>query len=503
MSLRTACVCLLLFAAAGAYGQEQPESRRVTGQQGAAGAQVLINEVNTDQYPLVRIFATVLKDGAPLRGLSAADFRVREDEVDQEPLTVEPRLPPLSVVLTLDTSGSMAKRMQAAQAAAVRFLDTLGGNDSAQVVTFARDVKRLTAMSTDRQAVREAIGKTIARGDTALYDALYDSIGLVRERAGRKAIVLLSDGVDDDGTGKPLSKHTMQDVVGLARDVNVPIYILGLGTEIDEAGLTAVAQATGGLYFKAPQASDLQALYQTIGAQLAGQYAITYTSNLPADGSERRVVLTTQEVTASKAYKAASRPGTAAAENPRARGAEAPCYDAAAVESVDARLRKIADRYAKGLIVSTERDQQQGQLVSEFDQLMAQGSGTAACLLQQLGLVYTLYNGGLITSVQRDASRKVLYTKLHDGCLPLATDVPPITKCLKLMHGAYEQGFIDSTQRDASRQVLWKTLHELLVVRAQADTEIDQAFNVVKQLYEQGLITSVQRDETRKALSQK
>ncbi|HEX2884970.1 VWA domain-containing protein [Vineibacter terrae] len=503
MPLRAACVCLLLLATTGAYGQEQPGSRHVTGKQGAAGAQVLINEVNTDQYPRVQIFATVLKDGVPLRGLGAADFRVREDEVDQEPLTVAPQLPPLSVVLTLDTSGSMAKRMQAAQAAAMRFLDTLGGGDSAQVVTFAREVRRLTAMSTDRQAVREAIGRAVARGDTALYDALYDSIGLVRERAGRKAIVLLSDGVDDDGTGKPLSKHTMQDVVGLARDINVPIYILGLGTEIDEAGLAAVAEATGGLYFKAPQASDLQALYQTIGAQLAGQYAITYTSSLPADGSERRVDLTAQEVTASKAYKAAGGSGTAAAENPRARGADAPCYDAAAMESLDAKLRKITDRYAKGLLASTERDRQQRQLVNELDHLMAQGSGTAACLQQQLGLVYTLYNGGLITSVQRDASRKVLHAKLHDGCLTLATDVPPIAKCLKLMHGTYEQGFIDSTQRDASRQVLWQALHELLVARARADTEIDQAFDVVKQLYEQGLITSVQRDETRRALSEK
>jgi Ca-activated chloride channel family protein len=111
-------------------------------------------------------------------------------------------------VLTLDTSGSMAKRMKEAQAAAMSFLDTLGGNDSAQVVTFAREVKRLTTMSTNRQAIREAIGKAAARGDTALYDALYDSIQLVKDRTGRKAIVLLSDGVDDDGTGRPLSKHT-------------------------------------------------------------------------------------------------------------------------------------------------------------------------------------------------------------------------------------------------------------------------------------------------------
>ena len=68
----------------------------------------------------------MLKDGLPVQGLGASDFRVREDEVDQEPITVVPKLTPLSVVLTLDTSGSMKKRLADAQAAAKSFLSTLG-----------------------------------------------------------------------------------------------------------------------------------------------------------------------------------------------------------------------------------------------------------------------------------------------------------------------------------------------------------------------------------------
>jgi VWFA-related protein len=503
MSLQAACVSVLLLVATCAYGQDLPGSRRITGKDGAAGAQVIINEINTEQFPRVRIFATVLREGAPLRGLDAADFRVREDEVDQEPLTVEPRLPPLSVVLTLDTSGSMAKRMQEAGAAAIRFLDTLGREDSAQVVTFARQVKRLTAMSTDREAMREAIRKAVARGDTALYDALYDSIRLAQDRTGRKAIVLMSDGVDDDGTGKPLSKHTAQDVIGLAREVNVPIYVIGLGTDIDDAGLTAIAHATGALYFKAPQASDLQTLYETIGAQLTGQYAIAYTSNLPADSTEHRVVLATKGGTDTKAYKAPGKTGTAAQGNAPALSGDAPCYDEAAMQSVDARLQKIAERYSKDLIDSAERDQQREQLVNDFDHLMARGPGTAACLLQQLGLVHTLYNNDLITSVHRDASRDMLYTKLHNLCLPQATDVLPIANCLKLMHSAYSQDFISSRQRDASRQTLWKALHERLVTHARTDTEIDRALDVIRRLYEQDLISSVQRDETRKVLGKR
>lgn len=122
MHLKSACISLLLMLTTiGSSGQDQPVSRRVTGKEVATGAHVIINEVNNDQYPQVRIFVTVLKDGTPLKGLGTSDFRVREDEVDQEPLIVEPKLPTLSVMIILDTSGSMAKRIKEAQAAAMSF----------------------------------------------------------------------------------------------------------------------------------------------------------------------------------------------------------------------------------------------------------------------------------------------------------------------------------------------------------------------------------------------
>ena len=239
---------LSVITAVNTMAQDQPVSRRVTVKEVTQGIHVIINEINSENYPKVRIFTTVLKDGKPLKGLGVEDFKVNEDEVAQEPLTVEPKLPPLSVVLMLDTSGSMSKRMKQTQDAAMSFLDTLSGNDSVQVVTFARKVRPVTTMSADRKAAREAISSTLARGDTALYSALYQSVQLLKNRIGRKAVVVLSDGVDDDGTGKPLSKQTLKDVISLAREVNVPIYVLALGTEIDKAGLMAVADETGALY---------------------------------------------------------------------------------------------------------------------------------------------------------------------------------------------------------------------------------------------------------------
>jgi len=310
-TLAVSSIALLALARL-ALSQDVPTTRRLT-VPGAEGAQVQINQIETSQFPKVVIFATVLKDNTPVPGLTDKDFRVREDEVDQEPLTVVPQLTPLAAVLTLDTSGSMKKRLADAQTAAKSFLKTLQAQDKVQVIRFSRDVKTLYPLGVDRSRAEAAIDSTVARGDTALWDALYASIESLRDVSGRKAIVLLSDGVDDDGTGKPLSKRTMPDVLGLARQVNVPIYAIGLGTELDEQALKQVARETGALYFNAVEAHELKRLYDSIGKQLAGQYTISYTSDVPADGSEHNVQLKVGESTGTKSYL----PPTTAAVAPK------------------------------------------------------------------------------------------------------------------------------------------------------------------------------------------
>ena len=127
---------------------------RVTGQDDAAEATIILNEVNADDYPDVRIFATVLLDGEPLTGLTAEDFRVREDEVDQEPLIVKPQLPPLSVVVTLDSSGSMARRLAETQAAARQFdedMTLIGQLYSANLITATdRNLARTRLLEAER-----------------------------------------------------------------------------------------------------------------------------------------------------------------------------------------------------------------------------------------------------------------------------------------------------------------------------------------------------------------
>lgn len=95
----TMSVLLIAAAAHGlpAFGQvteDDPVMPRLDGVEAAEATEIAISELNTRDYPDVTILATVTLDGIPVPGLGAGDFRVREDEVDQEPLTVAAQLPP-------------------------------------------------------------------------------------------------------------------------------------------------------------------------------------------------------------------------------------------------------------------------------------------------------------------------------------------------------------------------------------------------------------------------
>ena len=227
--------------------------------------------------------------------LSAADLTVLEDGVPQKVDSFEEAVAPISIALVLDTSGSMRRALPGAQQAARAFVSALRPTDPLALVRFSDRVVFEHELSDRRQTTLDAIDRLEAAGGTALFDALYDSMALLKQRVGRRAIVLLSDGRDEDnpGTG-PGSQHTLADVLALMRDTDTVVYAIGLGAGVDRAALEQIAARSGGLASFPAEVAGLDAEYGRVIEELRRRYVLAYTStNSTRDGAWREVAIGT------------------------------------------------------------------------------------------------------------------------------------------------------------------------------------------------------------------
>lgn len=240
-----------------------------------------------------------------VNGLTADNFVVYEDGVQQAVSYFASDELPLDVAMLLDTSASMHDKIATAQQAAIRFTSVLRPVDRLLVVDIKETMKLLTPLSNDLEAAKDAILSTSASGNTALYNGLYTTLKeMARQRRvetdmRRQAVVILSDGDDTS------SIVSFDDVMELAKQSGISIYTITLGSNLagdqtvrrrdpllskSEYGMKALAQETGARSFIALAVGDLAGVYKSIGTELASQYAIGYTSSNPRrDGAYRRV----------------------------------------------------------------------------------------------------------------------------------------------------------------------------------------------------------------------
>ena len=223
--------------------------------------------------------------------VAADDVDVMEDGVKQSIDTFQEAIDPVAISLLLDSSGSMTRSADVVRDTAREFVKAVRPEDSLAMITFSDQPMVEHAMSTNRQLTFDAIDKYKPLGGTALYDALWDALQQLKRVTGRRAIVVLTDGRDENnpGTG-PGSAHTIDDVLELGREVGATIFPIGLGTRVDKAFLEHLAMLSGG-----------QAYFSTVPAELAGQfngiienlrqrYVLSYTStNSKRDGAWRHV----------------------------------------------------------------------------------------------------------------------------------------------------------------------------------------------------------------------
>lgn len=217
-----------------------------------------------------------------------------------------------TIVLIIDVSGSMKAddvqpdRITAAQESARSFVESLPPKYRVGLIAFSSTVRVLAPPTQDRDEVAAAIDTLTAAGGTAMGDALINGVGLVRPEALAASseeggippldggavnpdpnarvpasVLLISDGANTAGQTQPL------DAADIADQLQVPIYTVALGTATGQAlipdgrggtrlqtvppdpeTLQAVAERTGGQFYDAPSAGQLEKVYDDIGSKI-------------------------------------------------------------------------------------------------------------------------------------------------------------------------------------------------------------------------------------------
>jgi len=242
----------------------------------------------------VSVYVTVSDtDEKSIPGLSPEAFTVIEDGRPIKDLAVSKATDAMSVILAIDTSGSMQaigksgrSSMEAAKSAAIDFISLMGKSDRIALYTFNNEPQLRQDFSTDHRAASAAVQAIAAKPNaaTCLYDTAYDAIKKAAEiPRGRRAIILLTDGRDEKGK-QACSRYTSNDVIDAAttKTIRVPIYTIGAGPRVDERELGRLASFTGGRYLQAASVDELGGFFRALAGQLKNQYVLNYNSRTPS-----------------------------------------------------------------------------------------------------------------------------------------------------------------------------------------------------------------------------
>jgi Ca-activated chloride channel family protein len=241
---------------------------------------------------VVEVYASVTdRDGRPIEGLTRDQFTVTEDDAPQAISTFAASRVPLSVALAIDRSWSMAGQpLGRTKRAAAIFLDALAPPDEAMVIAVSGRVETVAPLGADFAQAKRAVERLDPWSTTALHDAILEAVDVVQAGTGRRALVLVSDGVDR------YSRASADDVTAHVRQRDVMIYSVALA-KAPPPLFVELAALTGGRPFHARDAAALETAMRAIADDLHHQYLLGYTPS-PRDprasaGTWRSIRVTT------------------------------------------------------------------------------------------------------------------------------------------------------------------------------------------------------------------
>jgi VWFA-related protein len=250
---------------------------------------------------LVNLLFSVTDDkGRFVAGLGPGDFIVEEDGELQEiqHFARENELP-LTMALLVDTSPSVRPVFDEERRTAVSFLESiLRAQDLALVIGFDRTVTLIQDFTEESSDLGESIFSLEIGSGTSVYDAVYlASEEKLRPEAGRKAIILISDGEDTtsrvERTEALIAAHQSNAVIYSISNSPPRRGFFGGRRSGDMGTLKTLSEETGGTVFVLDNKSDFEYIFAQIAAELRTQYSLGYvSSNSEQDGKFRRIKIT-------------------------------------------------------------------------------------------------------------------------------------------------------------------------------------------------------------------
>ena len=247
---------------------------------------------------VVQVLCTVRdRQGRYVADLTRKDFEVYENGVKQSidffHYETGEDAQALTIVLLVDTSGSVKDKLRFEQEAATEFLkESLRENkDLAAVVQFDSEINLVQDFTHDYWRLEDAILDIRAGGATKLYDAIWLAVReLLQSEVGRKVLVILSDGADTQ------SQVDEKEAVRAAQEEDVIIYGIGVRSRTFRSNfgkLKKFAKATGGLFFNSKvNRQELRRAFSRINKEIKNQYSIGYVSkDRRRDGAFRKIEL--------------------------------------------------------------------------------------------------------------------------------------------------------------------------------------------------------------------
>jgi Ca-activated chloride channel family protein len=244
----------------------------------------LINVTVTDPYNRL------------VTGLDPDNFRVYEDNIEQEVVTFSSEDVPISIGVIFDFSGSMANKIGKAREAALQFFKTANPQDEFFLVSFNERAELTSSFTNSIEDLQSRMMLTAPKGRTALLDAIYLGLSQMRgARNGKRALLILSDGGDNH------SRYNESDIKRLVKEADTQLYAIGIFDPLGYRNRTPeelngpsllgeTTEMTGGRVFAVENLNELPDIASKIGMELRNQYVLGYRpSNKAHDARWRKI----------------------------------------------------------------------------------------------------------------------------------------------------------------------------------------------------------------------